>query len=88
MKKKRNNVDLPGKRGTTLTIEILKEWFEDIVNNNINQKKEVVIWQGCLDQGGVERSSHNLNLCSNPKCVSCRMYDDLLYEESKKFKIC
>ena len=66
------------------TEEDLRLMFQEILNEPRPVSK-IVMWQGCLDQGAVERSDWNLNLCSNPDCVSCRMWDDAIKASAEEF---
>jgi hypothetical protein len=61
--------------------ELLAEVWRDIPPST---DRKVVLYQGCLVQGGVERSSKNLNLCSDPNCNSCRSWNKLIKEEADK----
>jgi hypothetical protein len=69
-----------------LTLEKLEEYVQDIFNNpKWTNEREIVIYQGCITKGAVERSSINLNICDNPNCPSCKMLSDALAEEAKNF---
>lgn len=76
-------IQIPDEKGD-LTRESLEQWLMEIMDTK-NKRKETVIFQGCLVQGGVSRSSSDLNLCNNPECVSCMVYHNLLKEMSHDF---
>lgn len=67
-----------------ITLEDIEKAFTDIFQERKdNNKRKVVIGQGCLTQGYVTRDEFNLNLCNNPKCASCQMFHKLIEEEIK-----
>ena len=48
--------------------------IEEIVKGYMQKAKnedEIFFFSGCLERGMVQRSSLDLNLCSNPDCKNC-----------------
>ena len=67
-----------------LTLDKLKEIIDDITFNN---KSKLILFQGCLTNGVVERTGLDSKVCDNPNCGSCRNFeeaiDKILKEELK-----
>lgn len=62
--------------------EMLSKMYED---KNKESHSKIVIYQGCKTNGTVSRSGLDLNLCNDPTCPSCNMFNELLEEEAKNF---
>lgn len=56
-----------------ITTDKLKEIIRDVMEHQ--PEDQITIYQGCKTYGAVIRSSNNLNICNNPKCLSCREWD-------------
>lgn len=50
-------------------------------------KKDIQIAQGCKTHGLVARDVLNLNICNDPKCTSCREWNNAVKQELKKLNL-
>lgn len=60
------------KNYSELTYEMLDKFIEDIA---INNKNYITINQHCIEQGHVNRTVLDLNLCKNSECINCRKFE-------------
>ena len=50
-----------------------------------NKERTFVIHQYCKTKGIVRRDMNNLNICSDPSCSSCAVWNDGMNEVMKEF---
>ncbi len=60
---------------SNITEDELKNFIRDISVHG-TQNKSIVLYQTCLEKGLVERTALDSQTCDNPKCTSCRSFDE------------
>ena len=71
----------------TMTEEMLEELLTEIFEEAIEQKEQernIHVLQGCKTYGSIDRGLPPF-ACSDPECVSCAGFHNLLAEEAKEF---
>jgi hypothetical protein len=66
-----------------LDIEKLKKFMAELKPDT---DREFIVMQGCLTKGIVQRSTLDLNLCSNPDCTSCQQYHNSLKKHVENYE--
>jgi hypothetical protein len=64
-----------------LTVESFREGLKALYPT---EPKGLIFYQGCRTQGAVMRSPSNLNICTDPECLSCSQLDNAMKEEGKR----
>ena len=64
-----------------MNIERLKKELLKVVNK---ETRQFVIMQSCIERGLIQRTSVNLNLCSNEKCFNCVQFHESLKKISNE----
>lgn len=56
-----------------ITEEDIEQYLKEITLDLKESTKEYVIFQHCIHQGFIKRSSiHGLKICGDPNCLSCK----------------
>ena len=67
-----------------ITYAKFKEAIDSYIQNEKNKDK-IVVFSGCLERGMVQRSSLDLNLCSNPECKNCTELQEQMVRSLESF---
>jgi len=68
-----------------LTAKEIEEFIKEVFTQKKHKERKIVMYQGCKKYGWANRSEFDLNLCDDPECPSCRMWDELIAKEAKYF---
>jgi len=52
-----------------------------------DKERKMVLYQGCKTYGTVKRDGLNLNLCSDPECVSCQAIHEAIKKEVENYTL-
>jgi len=75
------NQEITEHTGENLSLEDFIKALQNLHEDTLRQKREVEGYRFCIEQGWISFGGLELNLCSNPECKSCRMFDEAIKKE-------